>query len=71
MVLYFLFGFGGYSNRYAFFCWAFLPILQAKTLIVILDKWKLTKDQSIFLVAIVFIISIFIMFFNLGYLDVF
>lgn len=71
MVLYFLFGFGGYSNRYAFFCWAFLPVLQAKTLITIFDKWKVPKEQKIFLITLVFFGSIFIMFFNLGYLNVF
>lgn len=71
MVLYFIFGFGGYSNRYAFFCWAFLPVLQAKTLITILDKLVVSKDKKIFAIAVLFFASLFIMFLNLGYFNVF
>lgn len=71
MLVYFVFGFGGYSNRYAFFVWAFLPVIQSYTLHMLFLKYKIGGDFKIFIITFLFFVSIIIMFLNLGYLDVF
>jgi len=69
MLVYFIFGFGGYSNRYAFFVWAFLPIIQAYTVHMFILKYS-NLNKYFILIAIFsfFFVSSLAMIFNLGYI---
>ena len=71
MLVYFIFGFGGYSNRYAFFVWAFLPVIQSYTVHMFFSKYKIGGDIKNFLITFLFFISVINMLLNLGYLNVF
>lgn len=52
---YFVYGFGGFSNRYAFFAWLFVPILQA----VVFVNVGLNKAVLLFFSFLVFYFGFF------------
>ena len=54
-IFYFIFGFGGFSNRWAYPSWLFLPILQA----YILSKLKIDIKYKILLSIFVFLSFLF------------
>lgn len=52
-LVYFVFGFGPYSNRYAVMAWFFLPILQA----AIISRLKLKKQYLTMITASLFLVA--------------
>lgn len=57
---YFVFGFGPFSNRYAFIAWLFLPFLQ----LVMLNNFIERKKVSLSILGIVLLILLFTSFLN-------
>lgn len=52
---YFIFGFGPFSNRYAFFSWFFVPIIQYFSITAIsIDKLSIKLSSSLFLFALLY-----------------
>lgn len=52
-LVYFVFGFGPYSNRYAVMAWFFLPILQA----AVISKLNFKKQDLTMITAILFLVA--------------
>lgn len=63
---YFVFGFGGFSNRFAFIAWLFLPILQSVIFMQLKFKYKFKFIFS-WLIAGVGIIYFLLLFVDLGF----
>ena len=52
-LVYFVFGFGPYSNRFAVMAWFFLPILQA----AVISKLNFKKQDMTIIAAILFVVA--------------
>jgi len=56
LIMYFVFGFGGYSNRYALYCWQLIPVLHAVSLATV----KMPVNFRFIFASSVFIVGLFI-----------
>jgi hypothetical protein len=53
---YFIFGFGDFSNRYAYICWLFIPILQA----IALSNLKISVFYRSLLSVVLFLVGVMV-----------
>ena len=52
---YFLLGYAGFSNRYAIYCWFFIPVIYS----INLQNIKIIKNEKIVLILLIFFFSIY------------
>lgn len=57
--IYFIYGFGAFSNRFAFVAWLFLPFLQYSIICAIREKWLVKSESRCLVIYIMILISIF------------